>query len=113
MIMNEEFDFYLDTMPETRPADYILGCLEGSVYIDFDRCGNGLIRLKRISFDRYGCADLGEKAIPMDETDSRVFKEIIENGLANQEQLTKIIKNVIWNNRELIWEDALLEYGLT
>jgi hypothetical protein len=49
----------------------------------------------------------------MDETDSRVFKEIIENGLANQEQLTKIIKNVIWNNRELIWEDALLEYGLT
>lgn len=99
-------------MPDTRLADYYLGCLEGSVFMDFDNCEDKRIRLKRISFDGYGCCDLKDQAIPLDEVDSRAFKEIIEARLSDQSRLTTIVKKTILSNRKLIWEDALNEYGL-
>ena len=110
---NNELEFFITAMPDSRPADYCLGYFEGSVYIDFDNYGNSQIRLKRISFDGYGCCRLGDGAIPMNEVDSRTFKEIFEAQLADQLQLTTIVKKTILNNRKLIWEDALKEYGLT
>ena len=111
--MNENLDFFITAMPDTRPADYYLGCSEGSVYIDFDTYKGDQIRLKRISFDRYGCCDLGNQAIPMDEVDSRAFKKIIDSQLIDQALLTILVKKTLSNNKELIWEEALNEYGLS
>ena len=111
--MNDEFEFFITAMPNSRPADYYLGCLEGSVFIDFDNYENERICLKRISFDGYGCCNLGDQAIPMNKIDSRAFKEIIEARLSNQSQLTTIVKNTIFINRKLIWKDALDKYGLS
>ena len=34
--MNDDLEFFIATMPDTRPADYYLGCLGGSVFMDFD-----------------------------------------------------------------------------
>jgi hypothetical protein len=99
-------------MPDSRPADYYLGCLDGCIFMDFDNCENERIRLKRISFDGYGCCDLGEKAIPMNNSDSKAFKQIIDAQISNEPQLTKIIKSTILNNIDIIWKDALNEYGL-
>jgi len=107
-----DFGFFIAAMPDTRSADYYLGCLEGSVFMDFDNCEDGRIRLKRISFDGYGCCDLSGQAIPMNEIDSRAFKEIIEAQLSDQSRLTIIVKKVILSNRKLIWENALTEYTL-
>jgi hypothetical protein len=111
--MTTDLEFFITTMPETRPADYFLGCLGGSVFMDFDNYEDEQIRLKRISFDGYGCCDLEDQAIPMNEIDSKAFKEIVEAGLADQSRLTTIVKKNILNNRKLIWEDALNEYGLS
>jgi len=109
-----DFKFFAIAMPKTRPADYYLGCLGGSIFMDFDNCEDELIRLKRISFDGYGCCDLGNLAIPMDIVDSSDFKKIIGSGLSsNQSRLTTIVKKVISSNKELIWKDALNEYGLS
>lgn len=110
--MTNELDFFITTMPNSRPANYYLGYLEGSVFIDFDNYENERICLKRISFDGYGCCNLGDQAIPMDEDDSRVFKELIESRLSDQSRITSIVKKTILNNKKLIWEDALVEYNL-
>lgn len=111
--INDKLNFFITAMPDTRPADYYLGCLEGSVFMDFDNHNNESIQLKRISFDGYGCCDLKDKAIPMNEVDSLAFKKIIETKLSDQSRLTTIVKKTILSNRKLIWEDALNEYDLT
>jgi hypothetical protein len=109
--MNDEFEFFITTMPASRPADYYIGCLGGSVYIDFDNYDNEHIYLKRISFDGYGCCNLSQ-AIPMNKVDSQTFKEIIKTQLPDQPLLTAIVKRTILNNKKFIWEDALTKYGL-
>ncbi len=76
--MNKELEFFITTMPNSRPAHYHLGCLGGSVFMDFDNDETGRIQLKRISFDGYGCCELVNQAIPMIEFDSKAFKEIMK-----------------------------------
>ncbi len=49
--MNQPFDFFITTLPPTRQADYYLGCLNASVFIDFNCSDENLIYLIRISFD--------------------------------------------------------------
>lgn len=110
--MKEELQFFVTTMPDTRPADYYLGCLEGSVYMDFDNGRDGRVRLTRISFDGYGCCNLRDDAIPMSEADSRTFREIIQAPPLDQFRLAAIVRKTISTNRTLIWEDALREYYL-
>lgn len=112
MTEKDNLEFFITTMPDTRPADYYLGCLEGSIFIDFDNYDNERIRLRRISFDGYGCYGLGDHAIPVNEADSRVFRKMIEVQVLDQSRLTAIIKKTILDNRKLIGEDALNEYGL-
>ena len=106
------YQFRIASMPSSRPADYYLGYYDDSVFIDFNDLPNDLIILKRISFDGYGCCRLSEDALPMDETDSKKFKEIYKDHLEDQENLKKIILKNIKMNKKFIWQDALLEYGL-
>jgi hypothetical protein len=112
MDTNNNMEFFITVMPSSRKADYYLGCSEGSVYIDFNNHDNKHVRLRRISFDGYGCCDLEDKAIPMDEADSYAFKEMFKNDLLDQSRLELIIKKTLSINRELIWDDALKEYFL-
>ena len=84
----ENLLFRITSMPSTRPADYYLSYSGGSVFIDFNDFGN-LIQLKRISFDGYGCCTL-ESAVPMNEEDSEIFKELFNNDLNDQELLKKL-----------------------
>ena len=52
--MNQDFEFFKTTMPQTRKADYYLGCLDSCVFLDFNRSTDNGISLARISFDGYG-----------------------------------------------------------
>ncbi|MGG9964665.1 hypothetical protein [Ferruginibacter sp. SUN106] len=110
--MGDGVEFFVTTMPDTRPADYCLGYLEGAVFIDFDNYKEDLVRLKRISFDGYGCCELSDRAIPMNGDDSLTFKKMIKAELPDQSRLAALVKKTILNNREFIWEDALKEYTL-
>src|ERR1017187_10255993 len=109
--MSVDLDFFITTMPESRPADYYIGCLDGCIFMVFDNC-NAHICLVRISFDGYGCCELGDKSIPMDEADSITFKEMMETQEIDQSRLTTLVTKTILNNRNLICEDALNEYAL-
>ena len=110
--MTNDLEFFITAMPHRDRSNYFLGCLVGSIFMDFDDCDGERIRLKRISFDGYGCCDLRDQAIPMNEVDSGAFKEIIKATLSDQSRLSTIVKKTLWGNRKLIWEDALNEYGL-
>ncbi|MBN8835651.1 MAG: hypothetical protein J0I09_00175 [Sphingobacteriia bacterium] len=99
-------------MPDTRKADFYLGCLDGSVFIDFNQSSDRLISLCRISFDGYGCCNIGHKANSLNFETSQKFVEEVEKDELDQNKLAPLVKQVIRLNKEYIWTDALEEYNL-
>lgn len=99
-------------MPDSRPADYYLGCLDSSVFVDFNAVQDDKISLIRISFDGYGCCDFESNAVPLDKKDSETFIDIIKGEITEQNTVATIIKKAISLNKENIWTDALQEYNL-
>lgn len=89
-----------------------MGCLGGSVFIDFNRIGNDQISLVRISFDGYGCCNLHKKAELLNKEESTMFIEELNKEHLNQEVITILVKKTIKLNEEQIWKDALQEYEL-
>jgi len=75
-----KFNFFKTTMPKPRIADYFLGCLDSSVFIDLNLNNNGQIYLKRISFDRYGCCKI-ENSITLNRQDSITFVDEMNKEL--------------------------------
>ena len=110
--MNQKFDFFKTSMPSTRKADYYLGCLDSSVFIDFNRTQDNLISLIRISFDGYGCCNLDENGLSLNLNDSVEFIMEMENDNLNQENISRLVKEIIKVNKDHIWMDAIQEYGL-
>jgi hypothetical protein len=110
--MNVEFNFFKTSMPETRKADFYLGCLDSSVFVDFNISNDNLIYLVRISFDGYGCCNLYDNAESLNVTDSQEFLKEIEKEILNQETIGSLVKQIVKMNQDLIWKDALEEYGL-
>jgi len=99
-------------MPDSRPADYHLGCLDGCVFIDFNNNEGDKVCLTRISFDGYGCCNLKGDVVPLSSEDSAAFKKIVESEIQDQNAITIVIKRAIALNKELIWKDALDAYNL-
>jgi len=110
--MNKDFDFFKTTMPDSRIADFYLGCLDGSVFIDFNLTPNKLISLCRISFDGYGCCNLDSKEKYLDDQLSKDFVEQISKDNLDQEKVAKIVLELIRLNKDNIWTDALEQYNL-
>lgn len=104
--------FFITSMPKSRPADYFLGYLDGCVFLDFINYDNNRICLKRISFDGYGCCELGDEATPLNADDSQNFITLFKESLKDQNLLLTIVKKSIELNRQGIWADALEEYEL-
>jgi hypothetical protein len=57
---NDQIWSLQDSIFNVRIADYYLGCLNGSIFIDINLNENNEVYLKRISFDGYGCGHLNE-----------------------------------------------------
>ncbi|MGS2727990.1 hypothetical protein ACU8DI_15395, partial [Psychroserpens sp. BH13MA-6] len=112
IIMNKDFYFFKTILPKTRIADYCLGCLDSSVFIDFNRTEDNCISIIRISFDGYGCCELDNSAQSLNKSDSVEFIEQIESEKLNQEIITRLIKKIVSKNKNQIWTEAIKEYGL-
>lgn len=110
--MQTGFNFFITTMPGSRPADYYLGCLDGSVFLDFADGKDDSISLIRISFDGYGCYDLKEQAVPISKDDSIAFRNTLQNGIQDQRLLETLVKKAILLNKATIRAEALNEYRL-
>lgn len=110
--MKKDFDLFIATMPDTRKADYYFGCLDSSVFIDFNRSHDNLIYLVRISFDGYGCCNLDELSHCLNTEESQCFIKEMEKRKFDQMTMIKLIKEAINLNKKHIWGDALKEYEL-
>lgn len=105
------YDFFKTTMPQTRKADFYLGCLDSSVFIDFNLNNNNQIYLQRISFDGYGCCEV-KNSETLDYRDSLKFVEEMNRETIDQKTIEQLVKRLIKINSEQIWADALEEYKL-
>ena len=110
--MEQGFGFFKTEMPNTRKADIYLGCLDGSVFIDFNKTIDNLISLCRISFDSYGCCNISDTDNLLNLELSKKFIEEISKDELDQEKLTLLVKEIIKINQEHIWTDALEKYNL-
>lgn len=110
--MKQNFKFFKTTMPDSRKADFYLGCLDGSVFLDFNYTADKRIDLCRISFDGYGCCNIDHNAKCIDEQLSKEFIDQIEKENLDQEKITKVVLELILLNKDNIWTDALEEYKL-
>lgn len=110
--MELDFDFFKAEMPDTRKADFYLGCLDSSVFIDLNLTSDNLISLSRISFDGYGCCNIPDTKNLLNFELSKKFLEEIAKDKLNQGKLTPLIKEIIKINQEHIWREALAEYNL-
>lgn len=110
--MDQDFNFFKTTLPKTRKADYCLGCLDSSVFIDLDRAKDNYISLVRISFDGYGCCELDNSAENLNLIDSAEFIEEIQKDKLNQEVIAKLVREIIRINKNQICTDAIIEYKM-
>lgn len=110
--MGQDFDFFKTTMPDSRKADFYLGCLGGSVFLDFNYTADRRIDLRRISFDGYGCCNIDNKSKCLDSQKSKEFIDEIQKDNLDQEKITKVVLELVRLNKENIWTDALEEYNL-
>lgn len=110
--MKQDFDFFKTTMPDSRKADFYLGCLDGSVFIDFNYKTDKCIDLCRISFDGYGCCNIDNNAKCLDDQLSKEFVDEIRKDNLDQRKITKVVLELIRLNKDNIWADALEEYNL-
>jgi len=105
------YDFFKTTMPQTRKADFYLGCLDSSVFIDLNLDNNNQVYLQRISFDGYGCCEV-KNSKTLNYIDSLKFVQEMSKETIDQKTIEQLVKRVIGINSELIWTDALEEYYL-
>ncbi|HSI37422.1 MAG: hypothetical protein ACAI43_00515 [Phycisphaerae bacterium] len=91
----------------TRPCAFCLCLQEGSVFADFDVDDAGVVSLRRISFDGYGCCRLGGDATMMSSDDSRLLVEAVRRGDLGGEQVERVLRTYIRANADVIWRDAL------
>ena len=110
--MPAKFNFFKTSMPETRKADFYLGCLDGSVFVDFGVSADNFVLLVRISFDGYDCCNLDGTAVALSAMDSQEFLKEIGKEKLHQETICRLVKKIVHMNKDLIWKEALEEYGL-
>jgi hypothetical protein len=103
----------LKPMPN-RPCRYCLALQDDSVFADFDVDQNGSLYLVRISFDGYGCCTPDSKVeigrIEVAISERLIFQ--IEASNFERAEASKILSEYFYENKHLLWEEALFEHRL-
>lgn len=96
----------------TRPCSFCLRLQGGSVFADFDTDDADIVSLRRISFDGYGCCEVGDRVTRMSEGDSRILLAAIARSEPRSAQVEEILRKYFRQNADVIWSDALAEHEL-
>jgi hypothetical protein len=104
----------IETFPvmPTRPCSFCFSLQGGSVFSDFDTDDEGLISLRRISFDGYGCCRIEKPITKMKSADSRLLMDSISRGEVCTEQVADALRRYFSKHTDEIWGDALADHGL-
>ena len=96
----------------SRPCSFCLSLQGGGVFADFDIDAEGVVLLSRISFDGYGCCELGASVAKMSPCDSRFILDAIALGSVESIQIDKVLRSLFHDNMDVIWAEALEAHGL-
>lgn len=96
----------------TRPCSFCLCLQEGSVFADFDTDSAGMVSLRRISFDGYGCCEPAVSIAGMNPNDSRLLLDAIARGEVESVQVAEALRRYFREIRNSIWDNALAEHDL-
>jgi len=95
---------------ETRPCDFVLST-DDCIFADFAK-QESTVKLLRISFDGYGCCDCHSIGA-MDESDAKeLLAWVNARSVSDQDRCRTIIARYCTQYKNVIWDDALKEYGL-
>jgi hypothetical protein len=95
----------------TRPCSFCLCFQGGSVFADFDKDDAGIVSLRRISFDGYGCCE-PESITRMSSADSRLLLDAITRGELETNQVEEVFRRYFRASKDVIWSDALARNDL-
>lgn len=101
-----------DWQKNTRTCDFCLSLHEGSVFADFAIDPDQLVHLLRISFDGYGCCTTEGEVTKMSASDSAAITRSIACDSENSDLVRNILYRYFFENRDVIWKDALVEHQL-
>lgn len=96
----------------TRPCSFCLCLQGGSVFADFDTDDAEIVSLRRISFDGFGCCEVGGTITRMGSDDSRLILDAIARGELGSVQVEEALRKYFRANKDVIWSDALAEHDL-
>jgi hypothetical protein len=99
-------------MMPTRPCSFCLCLQGGSVFADFNTDDSGIVSLRRISFDGFGCCEPKESTTKMNAEASRSLLNSIASGDFEALQVEDILRKYFRENADVIWSDALTEHEL-
>src|SRR6056297_3045905 len=88
---------------QSRPCSFCLCLQDGCVFADFDADSQGLVRLRRISFDGYGCCKTDVTATTMTGDDSLLLTDCIAAGDVNNDQVRDILFRYFDINKNAMW----------
>ncbi len=94
-----------------RPCSFCLCLQGGSVFADFDTDDAGMVSLRRISFDGYGCCEV-ESCPRMSQDDARVLLGAISREELGSAQVEEVLRRFFREHQDVIWSDALAEHDL-
>jgi hypothetical protein len=100
----------VENYPPFRECHFCLCLQKGSVFADFDVDKEGLVFLRRISFDGYGCCNGDFNK--MKAEDSRRLIDSVERGSLAEPQIEELLRTYLEKNSNLIWRDALTDHEL-
>ncbi len=95
----------------SRPCSFCLCLQEGSVFADFDTNDAGIVSLRRISFDGYGCCHL-ESIVSMSSGDSRLLLDAIARGELESAPVEAVLRRYFRARKDVLWRDALAQHDL-
>ncbi|MBC3930401.1 hypothetical protein [Undibacterium curvum] len=101
----------------TRPCAFCLCLQDGRVFADFDFDAEGLVSLRRISFDGYGCCKPTLPTQKINLSDSVQIRSMVDSHTQEQDgveypEIEQILRNYFKANFEVLWEDALKDHEL-
>jgi len=100
------------SIPATRVALFRLALQEGSVFADFDSDARGLLFLRRISFDGYGCCEPKPLVDAMSQGDSHSLLAMVATGMIDVEPAATVLRAYFKKNEAALWADALQHHQL-
>jgi hypothetical protein len=117
LFQDVEFPRFLQGNLERGGGQISINCRNGAVWLDLIEeklDGRTRLRLGMISYDGFGCCNLIKNKIKLPyfsaENTARI-KELLRPDQASEE-LDRIFCRYLYENRDEIWDDALIEHKL-